>query len=363
VYLSVIERAGRSLGLTVGPPNPTDERGLVVSGAGQAHDPEEAVRAAAGTGSLPQYLKNAPPRERAALHRIVSQLVYDRVTRPVERRRGHRHCASSPDQLEPDCHDRHQDDVRAVYEYLMRHATVPIASLEAWLVPRLRPSTVDAHRRRRGERGAQQRPRLPGWLTKELDHDPWLQRLAIEILTWVGVSTTAGFELWPLSAWADRRATVTGDPTSNESQVARDVERVLAAMRRRRPWYERFVERPLGRKQAPVLPAPTGDHDAAAVERQGLALVPAHEVDDARLLELAGEAVTAITTRIRHGEDARSAVLDVLEVVFGSGTGAECLDRSPGAAPAEDEYVATILADRATVDRIVVEILKILDGG
>src|SRR6185369_13070063 len=101
----------------------------------------------------------------------------------------------------------------------------PIKNLEGWVASRIRPATVDGHRRRRGLRGAQQRPRVPAWLAAELGGEPWLTTLATRILEWVGVTTTAGTELWPLDAWAELRTTVTDDPVrSGPAHVRADVE-------------------------------------------------------------------------------------------------------------------------------------------
>ena len=159
----------------------------------------------------------------------------------------------------------------------MRRATDPIDNFDGWLATRLSPATVDAHRRRRGEIGALQRPRLPAWLGEALGGDPWLCDLAVQILVWAGVPATAGAELWPLDGWAARRAEVTGAPPAGpdtRDTLDREVRTVLAAMGTRPKWYAEHVERPLGHKRAPVAPMPA---DGAA-EPAPLQLVGPDEI-------------------------------------------------------------------------------------
>jgi hypothetical protein len=133
---------------------------------------------------------------------------------------------------------------------------------------------------------------------------------------------------------------------------------VLDAMRRRPAWYERFVETPLGRRQAPLLPA---YGDAAGYRAQ--AREPStgrHESDDARLLELAALAVAAIESRLGCGDDERTVVVDVIRTAFAAGTGAEQLDAVPGTGLAEDERVTSLLDDERSVDRLVSLVLDIV---
>src|ERR1700722_13163879 len=167
---------------------------------------ERALLTAATLGKLAEYLERNPITGRAVLYRMVSRLVYGRVTRPVERRRGHDRCAASPDKMPPDCHDAHQDDVAAVYEDVLANGALSFEILVGWIASRLKRATIDAYRRRRGERGALQRPRLTGWLETELGDDPWLRRLAVNVLEWVGVTATVAGGIWPLGAWAQQRA-------------------------------------------------------------------------------------------------------------------------------------------------------------
>jgi hypothetical protein len=328
---------------------------------------KQAVWKLASDGELVRHLQAVSGAEYIWLlggaYAIVWPLVFARLTRKIELDRGHHVCASSVHRLEPDCHDRFQDDVEAVLDDLIHNAREPIANLEGWMVPRLRPVTIDAHRRRRGERGAQQRPRLPLplWLATALGNDPWDSTLAIEILTWVGIPATAGASIWPLGAWADRRAELTRQFNVAEVEIAEDVERVLAAMRTNKAWYLKYVERPLGRKHAPVLPAQRTDPDPIH-DPTDLALVERHEVEDQLLTGLAAVAVAEIEARMVRGEDLRRAVVDVVGLVFGSGTGAEDLDRTPGNAPAHDERVSVILKDPTRVDRIVHTFIEIIEG-
>ena len=320
---------------------------------------EREFHAAVREGRLAEYLEKNSETANAIVYRIVSELVYKRLTQPAERARGHHRCAASVELLEPDCHDRHQDDVEAVRADLVRHAHLRIENLPGWLVPRLKPVTVDAHRRRRGDLGAQQRPRLPlpGWLDAALGGDAWLSALAIDILTWVGVPNSVQNGIWPLSAWADNRARATGAYGETESRVAADVERVLAAMRTNPDWYEKYVERPLGRKQPPVAPPPRTD---AGREPAYLALTDPDEAAEALLLGLAADAIETLAQRVAEGADLRSAIVDVLGTVFGHGTGAEEMDRAPGDGSRADERVDRLLADPATIDRIADAFLAII---
>ncbi|MEV6599743.1 hypothetical protein AB0M36_23215 [Actinoplanes sp. NPDC051346] len=262
------------------------------------------LRELAREGRLAAAAATARAAERSALtgaaYEVVWPIVFFRLTRRAEQSRGHTACAVGVDRLADECLDRFHDDVEAVVEDLLAHADRPVLQLEAWVSGRLTAATVDAHRRLRGRRGALQRPRLPGWIAAGLGHDPWLVVLATEILVWVGVSATAGSGTWPLEAWAQQRGVRTGDwPASEPRTVAREVETVLAVMRRRPDWYESYVERPLGAKRAPVAAAPVGDE--AGGSARPLVLAGPHDRIDAELLRLAAEAVRAIDTRVTRG--------------------------------------------------------------
>lgn len=317
------------------------------------------VRQLADAGVLARQYEAASTGEqrrlRVGVYEIVWPVVFFNLTRRIEHARGHTACATSVTRLEPECLDRFQDDVEAVVDDLCRHGTVRIPNLEGWLTSRLTAATVDAHRRRRAARGALQRVRLPQWLSRDLDADPWLTSLAMDILTWVGVANTAGTGIWPLHVWTERRAQMTGNPQSDVRDTAADVERVLAVMRRRPRWYADFVERPLGRKQVPVVPPlPVADQHP-----RPLLLAERHEIDDALLRGLAAEAIDAITQRIQAGAPPREAVIEIVNILFGSGTDAYHLDRPPGS-ETDDERVLTLINDPKVIDRIVATIPDII---
>jgi hypothetical protein len=326
-------------------------------------DPQ-AVRDAARRGELARWAAGASENERrkltGAVYEIAWPLVFTGLTRRLEMQRGHRRCAASLHGLTDECFDRFQDDLEAVVVDVLQRATIPVDSLDAWIRSRLNAATVDAHRRRRGERGALQRPRLPGWLRTALGDDRWLTMLAVEMLVWVGVPASAGTGLWPLDSWAQRRAVLTQDwRGSDASTVAREVEEVQRAMRRRPGWYESYVEGPLGRKNPPVVPAPRPDPDRTA-ELAPLPLVERHEVDDARLRALAAIAVEAIEAGIAQGGAPTTVVEDVLKVTFGSDTGAQELDLMPSAPTTDDERAAALVNDPVVVDRVVSAVLSII---
>ena len=319
------------------------------------HDQSEiSLLAAAGAGTLREFIAQEPESGNAVLYRIVSDLVYERVTRPIERRRGHWSCLASVYHLEPECHDRHQDDVLAVRAFAVRHSDRPIANLPGWLASRLKPICVDAHRARRGDRGALQRPRLPRWLIEELGSDEWLCWLAMGVLTWVGVLAAVPGGLWPLEAWAQYRTQTTGFPCS-EWAVARDVERVCAAIRARPDYYERYVELPLGRKSAPVV-TPRCAERGAELELRPLALAASGQSAEVWLHE------AAVRVRVAADEELRSACISVLSEVFESGTGGEEMDCVPGAAPDVTAALELRLAGPATVDRIVDALFGLLES-
>ena len=296
----------------------------------------------------------------SAAYDVVWPIVYSRLTYRVEQRRGHLSCMGGVHQLADECLDRFHDDVEAVVDDLLSHTRQPVHHLEAWIAGRVNPATVDGYRRRRGERGALQRPRLPAWLDAELGRDRWLTTLALRILGWVGVPQTAGGELWPVGSWAQERATCTGDwRGSDPTVVAQEIEMVLTAMRRRPAWYESYVERPLGRKQAPVAALPVENGTGPAATPLTLA------DDDARveseMLRLAAAAVEVIGHRRGRGEDTQKIVVDVVRRVF-SGSLPAVPDRAPHQT-AEPGSVTGALADPATVARIVSTVRAIISEG
>ena len=320
------------------------------------------LRELARAGRLADVAAAAGEFERVALtgaaYDVVWPIVFIRLTRRLELRRGHRVCASGVERLADECLDRFHDDVEAVVDDLLTHARQPILNLEAWVADRLIAATVDGHRRRRGLRGALQRPRLPGWLACDLGHNRWLMTLATQMLVWVGVRGTAGTEVWPLEAWAQERAAHTGDwQGSDPAIVSREVETVLAAMRQRPQWYERYVERPLGRKQAAVAALPVEDGPGAAAAP--LALGDPYEAVEAEMSRLAADAVGAIRQRLGKGEQTQAIVVDVIRAAFG-GPFTPIIDRAPHEIADPLGGVTGALADPATVDRIVATVRDII---
>jgi hypothetical protein len=317
----------------------------------------DEVRTLARRGVLAATVAKAAPADRAWLtggtYDIAWPVVFNGLTQGLERRRGHLSCATSIRHLADDCLDRFEDDVEAVVHDVVRSARKPIINLEAWIASRLNAATVDGHRRRRGDLGALQRPRPPRWLAAALGDDPWLVHLAVQMLVWVGQTATAGTELWPLESWTAERAERTGDWAAGRAVVRRDIERVLAVMRRRPDWYAAYVERPLGRKEAPVS---RGTAVAVAGDEPMLALVDPADLDDAHMRALAYEAVVAIRRRIARGVPAERAVTDVIHVVFGD-DGDLALDRAPHAG---GERVVRLLRDAEERARIVAAVLTII---
>lgn len=315
------------------------------------------VRALAASGELARVAAAAEPAERRLLHRgayaVCWPVVFQALTRGLENGRGHHRCAAGLEFLQPECLTRFCEDVEACVADLLAQARKPIHNLAGWVRSRIRRATVDGHRRRRGERGAVQRPRMPKWLAAHLANETgavdddtyqrWLAELSLNIQTWVGVTATAGAGLWPYGSWAERRVVVTGDATGGEPAVRREVEIVLAAMRRNERWFHLYIERPLGFKQAPVLPAETAA-DEPARELRHLSLTQPHEVEDALLSELAALAIEAMAGRIVKGEDPRTVVAETVAIVFGAGTDGELLR-----------------ADGETLDRIVQAVVEIIE--
>jgi hypothetical protein len=324
--------------------------------------PADEVRALARRGVLATTVAGATPAERARLtggaYDIAWPVVFTGLTQGLERRRGHLTCATSVRHLADECLDRFEDDVEAVIHDVVHSARKPIENLEAWIASRLNAATVDGHRRRRGAIGALQRPRPPKWLVAALGGDAWLVHLAVQMLVWVGQPATAGMEVWPVESWTAMRYEFTGDWTAGPPDVRQDIDRVLGAMRRRPDWYAHYVERPLGRKQAPVLWVLPGSDDAGA-EHPSLPLVDQADLDDAYLRSLAYEAVVAIRARITRGEPAEAAVTDVIEYVFGD-HGDIGFDRPPHAVDPHADRVLLLLRDAQERRRIVEAVLAVV---
>jgi hypothetical protein len=295
-------------------------------------------------------------RLRTAIYAIVHPIVFAAVTRKVEIHRGHRSCLRGLRHLTAGCLDAFQDDVDALIDYLLA-ARTPITDLDAWLAYWAPRAAVDGHRRRRGERGALQRPRMTKALAAGLGHDRWRLELAIQILTWVGIPANAGDSVWPLDEWSHRRAAVTGDYACSTPRVVEaEVSAVLEIMRRRPDWYETHVERPLGQKDAPVAPPP-GDN---ATDPRPLRASEPDELDDAYAGGLAWIALEAIDARLSSGRTPEDAVLPVLSALFVDGCGTEIIDRAPGAGPGDDEQLAALLADGLAARTLVGRVLEIL---
>jgi hypothetical protein len=246
------------------------------------------------------------------------------------------------------CLDGFHDDVDALIERLFA-AGGPIDDLSAWLAFWAPRAAVDAHRRRRGARGALQRPRMTKALAAQLGHDPWLMDLAIQILIWVGVPATAGIDLWPWDEWTQRRAGFTGDALgSTPSVVAVEVERVLQAMRLRPRWYAEHVERPLTCKPAPVAPQPS---NAPAIDSG---------MEETATSQLAGAALDAIEAGLADGQDPGDTILRVLRVLFLGGSGVEDMNRVPGAGKSDEEHLSALLADSVRLADVVDRVLRIV---
>lgn len=289
-----------------------------------------------------------------ALYSVVWPIVFGKITRMAEIRRGHGRCARGVDHLGTECVDRFHDDVAAVITAVVGQTTRQIADLPAWIASITPYAVVDAHRKRRGAVGALQRPRLPLWLSHRLGDDPWLTRLAVKVLEWVGVPVTAGHRTWPVDSWTTTRAHVTGDWIgSTQEVVAKEVEVVLAAMWARPGWYEDHVERPLGRKQPP-----SAGHPGRSSGPAPLALTGPDETMESLLMAAAHDAAAAISERIRRGEDARGVVVDVVRKIF-CGDGDLPADQPPHA-PAPEEWLDRQLLDRAGLDRIVAAVIRVL---
>jgi hypothetical protein len=299
---------------------------------------------------------------RSAAFEVALPLVWTRHTRPLENSKGHRRCASGIIRLAPECHDGFTDDLESVVTALLSYGR-PIANLEGWISTRMSNAIKDGHRLRRArEMGAQQRVRVPARLAARLDNDPWLVALAERVLRWAGVRHTAGTELWPLHAWAEDRAAFTGpSPGDPHAAVARDLGVVLRTMRDSdSSWFEKYVERPLGRKWAPVVVGWPNDDGADRSEVACFQFVSEHERTDAHLAEAAARSLTMIRSALAAGTGARNAIAGALAANFMSiGALRAELDREPGADGTGD-VVAAILNDCGALDRLVPDVLTIV---
>jgi hypothetical protein len=324
------------------------------------------VRDLAAAGQLRQAARTGDTRElRSEAFGIVLPLVWERHTRPLEMRKGHRRCAAGICCLEPECADGFTDDLESVVTALLAYRR-PIANLEGWITARMANAIKDGYRVRRSrDMGAQQRVRVPMQLAARLGNDPWMVALADRVLQWAGVRRTAGTQLWPLGTWAEDRVALV-DPACEHSStegVAAEVAVVLRAMREwNAAWYAGYVEQPLGRKWAPVATEAWHDtNHGAAGEATHLELVPQHEREDARLAEAAAVCLAVIRVGIGAGGAPRQVVANALTASFLS-VGSLCqeCDRTPLADGDTGAVVAAVLDDPEALDRVVGAVLEIV---
>ncbi len=325
-------------------------------------DGDRMLRDLASRGLLSDTYRSAPEPVRAALYqaayRVVWPIVFRRLTRAIEIRRGHMACATSVTRLAGECLDHFHNDVESVVDDLFARASQRVRSLEAFITSHITVATIDGYRRRRGERGALQRPRVPGWLAAALADDPWLVDLAKQILTWAGVEMTAGLEVWPLHAWAVRRSDVCGlDGVSELTEVRADIKTVIDAMRTREQWYLSYVERPLSRKQTSVLGSPASSTGRAEDLRPFL-FVTRDEVADGHLSDLAHAAIEAIRTGLRQEQEPVALIVQVVRATFAGDVGADDIDRPPHGMPEDHRHIQELMADDSQVRRVVAAILQ-----
>ena len=333
---------------------------LLVPGA------ERSLRDLATSGQIRQAASGSEARRlRSEAFGVVLPLVWERHTRPLQARKGHRRCAAAICFLEPECADGFTDDVESVVTALLAYRR-PIANLEGWITARMANAIKDGHRMRRSrDMGAQQRVRVPVRLAARLGNDPWMVALADRVLQWVGVRRTAGTQLWPLGVWAEDRAALVGPAHEHPSgeAVEADLAVVLRTMREWDAiWYAGYVERPLGRKWAPVAAETWHDPDRDVTgEAAHLELVPRHERDEARLAEAATACLAEIQSGIVAGGEPRHVVAEALTATFLSvGSLCEECDRAPLVHGDPDAVVATVLADPDALNRVVEAALGIV---
>lgn len=321
-----------------------------------------SLRALAATGELWRVAAASPDdlaRLRSEAFDLALPLVWQRHTRPLEIRKGHWQCARAVFRMRPECADGFTADLEAVVAALMSYRQ-PISSLEGWITRRMANAIKDGYRvRRAAEMGAQQRVRVPGRLAAGLGGNAWLITLADRVLQWAGVRYAAGAGLWPLGAWAEERSRIMGpsaDPAAG-LRLAAEVDAVLTAMKRwDAAWYEKYVERPLGRKWAPVFfDNRAADNGADPADELGyLELVPRHERDDARLAEAASVSLEIIGERLAAGDEPWLAVTEALTASYLSVASVrDEMDREPNSGAGAAEVVQAVLADPEALSRVV----------
>ena len=326
-------------------------------------DEKSVLRDLAASGELRRTasVPGEGARLRTAAFELAMPLVWERHTRPLENRKGHRRCASGLVRLAPECHDGFTDDLESVVTALLSYQR-PIGNLEGWISARMANAIKDGHRTRRArEMGAQQRVRVPARLVARLDGDPWLVALAERVLQWVGVRQPAGLGLWPVRAWAEDKIAAVGPAPDPYAAVEEDLAVVLAAMRAVDAlWFERYVERPLGRKWVPVAADWPETDGLAERENRCLQLVPDHERADMRLVDAAAGSLMMISGALAAGAEAERAVVSALAANFMSVRALRGeLDQLPGRDAAGD-VVASILANPGALDQLVPEVLAIV---
>lgn len=301
------------------------------------------------------------PRLRSEAFEIALPLIWERHTRPLEMRKGHRRCATAISALPPECLDGFTDDLEAVVTALLGYRR-PIASLEGWITMRMANAIKDGHRARRAkEMGAQQRVRVPSGLAARLGGDPWLLALAERMLQWTGVRQAAGSDLWPIGQWTEDRATITrvSEGVAVVS-VADEVAAVLAAMKAwDEAWFDKYVERPLGRKWAP----PTmgwPDEATSAPDSSLLDLVPEYERAEMRLIDSAAACLDAIRLALKKDCDPCEAVVNALGVTYLVDWKLTDLEQVPSASYDVGDTISDIMTDQGTLDRITAEVLDIV---
>lgn len=273
---------------------------------------------------------------------------------------------SAISRLEPECADGFTADLEAVVAALLSYRR-PIANVEGWITKRMANAFRDGYRARRAsEMGAQQRVRVPARLAARLGNTPRPVALAVRILQWVGVRQAAGATLWPLGTWAQDRVALddSADASVAEETVAAEVDAVLVVMKQwDAQWYERYVERPLGRKWAPVVFAlPTADQCApTAGGLAHLELVPRHEREDVRRTEAAAASLAMIRRDLAAGDEPRQVVARALAASYLSvGSVCDDIDRVPHSGVDPGEVVSAVLANPQALDRVVAAALEIV---